>query len=378
MDATVQEQAKTAPAAQRPRVVVIDGTAADRRDVAVVLRGGYAVIPCADANEARRVLDKEPPPALILIDEAVPPTGGAALLRALRRQPGLAGVPILATTAGPNSAFAAEAVALGATTVLHKPYPVRVLRRALSTLLNSWVERRWDLLEPTQRSALKNTVAAFNSIAEAVGCHGEVPYDNVRASCRPLVQAVQNARFRAMLAGVRDHDDYTYVHSLRVATFLTLLGHGLGLRDDDLLTLTSGGLLHDIGKIAIPLSVLNKPGRLNTNERSVMRTHVRRTMDLLLERPDVPRAVTIIAGQHHERPDGTGYPLGLAGSAINELARMAAISDIFVALTDRRVYKPPMAAEKAIAIMVDMGGAVDQHLLRLFREILLDGIYDTA
>lgn len=374
MDATVQQRTRTpAGAGTQARVVVVDGTPADRRDVATVLRGAYAVIPCAEADEARRVLADGPPPALILIDEAVPPTGGVALLRALRRQPDLAGVPILATTSGPHSPFAAEAVALGATTVLHKPYPVRLLRRTLSNLLNSWVEKRWDLLEPTQRSALKNTVATFNSIAEAVSCHGEVPYDEVRTSCRPLVQAVQNARFRDMLAGVRDHDDYTYVHSLRVATFLTLLGHGLGLRDDDLLTLTSGGLLHDIGKIAIPLSVLNKPGRLDPAERSVMRTHVRRSMDLLLERSEVPRAVTIIAGQHHERPDGTGYPLGLAGSAINELARMAAIADIFVALTDRRVYKPPMSAEKAIRIMVDMGRAVDQHLLRMFREILLDG-----
>ncbi|MGC2856970.1 HD domain-containing phosphohydrolase [Novispirillum sp. DQ9] len=376
MDAmTVQEQSKTASAAAPlARVVVIDGTAADRRDVAAVLRGSYAVVPCADATEARQVLASGPAPALILIDEAVPPTGGAALLRALRRQPELAGVPVLATTAGPHSAFAVEAVALGATTVLHKPYPVRVLRKAMSGLLNSWVERRWDGLEPVQRSALKDTVAAFNSIAEAVSCHGEVPYEGIRSSCRPLVQAVQNARYRDMLAGVRNHDDYTYVHSLRVATFLTLLGHGVGLRDDDLLTLTSGGLLHDIGKIAIPLTVLNKPGRLDTAERSVMRTHVRRTMDLLLERSEVPRAVTIIAGQHHERPDGTGYPLGLAGSAINELARMAAIADIFVALTDRRVYKPAMAAERALGIMADMGRAIDQHLLGLFREILLDGI----
>jgi putative nucleotidyltransferase with HDIG domain len=171
---------------------------------------------------------------------------------------------------------------------------------------------------------------------------------------------------------VRSHDDYTYAHSLRVATFLTLFGHGLGLRDDDLLTLTSGGLLHDIGKVAIPLSVLNKPGRLEPGEKAVMRTHVRRTMDMLLERSDVPRAVTIIAGQHHERPDGTGYPLGLSGSSINELARMAALADIFVALTDRRVYKPSMAPEEALTIMADMGWGVDQHLLRMFREILLD------
>lgn len=359
-------------AADLARVLVVDGTPADRRDVAAVLRGLYTVIPCADADEARRVLDVGEPPALILIDEAVPPAGGAAFLRAVRRQPALSGVPVLATTRGRHSAFAGEAVSLGATAVLHKPYPVRTLREVLSTLLNTWVEKRWDLLEPVQRSALRRTVAAFTSIADAVKSQGDLPYDDIRESCRPLADAVRCARFRDMLAGVRNHDDYTYAHSLRVATFLTLFGHGLGLRDDDLLTLTSGGLLHDIGKVAIPLAVLNKPGRLDPSEKAVMRTHVRRTMDMLLERSDVPRAITIIAGQHHERPDGTGYPLGLSGSAINELARMAALADIFVALTDRRVYKAAMSPEQALATMTGMGCTVDQHLLRIFREILLD------
>lgn len=354
------------------RVIVIDGSPSDRRDVSSVLRGFYQVVPCADADEARRALATGATPALILIDEAVPPTGGGALLRSLRRRADLAEVPILATSATAHSGFAREAPALGATVVLHKPYPVRVLRQTLSGMLNTWVEQSWELLEPVQRKALKNTVAAFNSIADAVKDHGHLPYDTVRDSCKPLVEAIQNARFRDMLAGVRNHDDYTYAHSLRVATFLTLFGHGLGLRGDDLLTLTSGGLLHDIGKIAIPLSVLNKPGHLDPAEKAVMRTHVRRTMDMLLERSDVPRAVTIIAGQHHERPDGTGYPLGLSGSSINELARMAALADIFVALTDRRVYKPSMAPEQALAIMADMGWAIDQHLLRMFREILLD------
>ena len=361
------------------RVVVVDGSPSDRRDVCAVLRGFYAVAPCAQSDDALRVLDNGPPPALVLIDENVPPNGGIALLRALRQRPGLlASAPILATAAGPNTAFAKEAAALGATTVLHKPYPVRVLRQTLSGLLNSWVEHRWDDLEPVQCSALKNTVAAFNSIAEAVSSQGELSYEVVRDSCRPLVQAVQMAQFRDMLAGVRNHDDYTYVHSLRVATFLTLLGHGLGLRDDDLLILTSGGLLHDIGKVAIPLSVLNKPGRLEPTEKAVMRTHVRRTMDMLMERSDVPRAVATIAGQHHERPDGTGYPLGLSGSSINELARMAALADIFVALTDRRVYKPSMAPEEALTVMADMGWGIDQHLLRMFREILLDNASETA
>jgi HD-GYP domain-containing protein (c-di-GMP phosphodiesterase class II) len=85
----------------------------------------------------------------------------------------------------------------------------------------------------------------------------------------------------------------------------------------------------------------------------------------------------IIAGQHHEKIDGTGYPLGLAGSDLNQLARMATIIDIFSALTDRRVYKPPMEAEKALSIMNKMEGHVDMGFLAVFKEMLLDSVRES-
>ena len=91
----------------------------------------------------------------------------------------------------------------------------------------------------------------------------------------------------------------------------------------------------------------------------------------------IPKPVIIIAAQHHEKLDGSGYPHGLKGDDLNDLARMASIVDVLSALTDRRVYKPPMPAEKALSIMTDeMGHHLDQHFLSMFKAMLLDAVVD--
>ena len=174
---------------------------------------------------------------------------------------------------------------------------------------------------------------------------------------------------------VKGHDNYSYVHSLRVATLLSLFGHTIGLKGDDLSLLATGGLVHDIGKATIPQEVLNKPGRLNDAELEVMRSHVPRAIDYLSLCETLPKGVVTIAAQHHEKINGEGYPMGLRNGELNELARMASIVDIFSALTDRRVYKEPMAPEAALALMTDrMAGEIDLALLALFKGMLLDAV----
>ncbi|MBT5036276.1 MAG: HD domain-containing protein [Rhodospirillaceae bacterium] len=127
---------------------------------------------------------------------------------------------------------------------------------------------------------------------------------------------------------------------MRVATFLSLFGNTLGIKGDDLMTLSTGGLLHDVGKMHIPHEVLNKPGKLSDEEFVIMKSHVNCSVEFLNQTSDLPKGVTIVAGQHHEKLDGTGYPHGIEGGKLNELARMASIIDIFSAITDRRVYCP--------------------------------------
>ena len=132
-------------------------------------------------------------------------------------------------------------------------------------------------------------------------------------------------------------------------------------------------MLHDVGKIVTPAQILDKPGKLTEEEWPTMRNHVVRSGELLDAGDDVTKGARIIAEQHHEKIDGTGYPLGLKGAEMNELARMSSIVDIFGALTDARSYKPAFPADKAFAILEDMGPKIDQNLLAIFRAIFTPG-----
>lgn len=362
---------RTLQSGRMPRIMVLDGDREHRHEMVVALHACYDV---EDYSDGRLALDRAYTlrPDLILIDETVGPRGGLEVLYSLIGDPLLKDIPFLCTTGVVDTGFAAEAQRLGARDVLFKPFRVGVFLQAVSGILNRKIEESWEELEPVQRDALRNSLTVFNGIADTLSGSTELPYQNIKEGCAPLVEAVTNAHFRDVLAGVRDYDNYTYAHSLRVATFLALFGYGIGLRDNDLLVLTSGGLMHDVGKIGIPHRILNKPGRLDDGEWLIMRSHVHRTGDVLRSCIGVPHGALIVAEQHHEKLDGTGYPKGLKGSEINNLARMAAISDVFGALTDRRAYKPPMPAEKALAIMANMTSALDSTLLRLFRDILLD------
>ncbi len=355
----------------RPLVTIIDPCDKHREHLRRALNGRYSAAAFQSAGDAVRALATIAVPALILLDERTSSSGGTAGLETVWSDPLLRDVPVVGLAKTEATDFVRALRARGCL-VLIKPFPRDKLLMTITSSLTQSIEAQWDTIEPVQRSALKKTVAIFNEVPNLILEGKPIPYSDVRDSCACLVEAVRHRNFDALLDSVKGHDNYTYVHSIRVATFLSHFGHELGLRGDDLLTLATGGLLHDIGKVSIPQAVLNKPGRLNEEEVSVMRGHVVLSVDMLDHITDVPRGVATIAAQHHEKVDGTGYPRGLKGGALNDLARMAAIVDVFGALTDRRVYKDPMPPEAALDLMTEMQGHLDQRLVRLFRDMLLD------
>lgn len=349
-------------------VAVIAGNEAHRSAVATALTSFYRVAGYADYHKAVADLIKSPP-CVILVDEMVPPYGGFTVIKRLREEKRLAGVPIVCTV--DTNSFSGDPRHIGADHILPKPFRRSALVRTLSGLVSKAVEARWDSLPEIPREGLKKTVELFNGISDLIDNGEPLVYETVQQACAPLITAVQSNEFKSILANVKGHDNYSYVHSLRVGTLLSLFGYTMGLRGDDLSLLASGGLVHDIGKMFIPYEVLNKPGKLEDKEWLTMKSHVSLTSEHLKKSADMPRGVLIIAEQHHEKLDGTGYPNGI--SNLNQLARMAAIADVFSALTERRCYKPPLSPEKALAIMTgEMAAGLDQNLLELFREMLLD------
>jgi len=147
---------------------------------------------------------------------------------------------------------------------------------------------------------------------------------------------------------IKQRDTYTFQHCVSVATLLVSFARSVGMPPELLREAGLGGMVHDIGKMRVPDEVLNKPGKLTDAEFAIMKSHVQLGMDILVETPDVTQAMLDITGHHHERMDGTGYPYGLKGTQISDMGRMAAIVDVYDAITSNRVYHVGM--EPALAL----------------------------
>jgi HD-GYP domain-containing protein (c-di-GMP phosphodiesterase class II) len=154
------------------------------------------------------------------------------------------------------------------------------------------------------------------------------------------------------------HFDYsTFTHSANVAYYTLMLASALGHTDrTQLRKMGTGALLHDIGKLGIPEKILLKPGRLTTEERNVLRGHPAQGLITLREQEQLDFAQLMMVYQHHERIDGTGYPVRLEGNEIHEWARICAVADVFEALTSNRPYRRPLSAADALDVIEESEG----------------------
>jgi HD-GYP domain-containing protein (c-di-GMP phosphodiesterase class II) len=170
-------------------------------------------------------------------------------------------------------------------------------------------------------------------------------------------------------SAVAQRDSNTSLHNYRVSIYAVRLAEAAGLDPTAIRQLIAGAFLHDVGKIGISDTILLKPGRLTSDEFSIMKGHVAFGVDLLKKSPWLQRARDVVEC-HHERFDGTGYPAGLAGEAIPVRARIFAIVDVFDALTSKRPYKEAFPFEETMAILrSESGKHFDPRLLATFDAI---------
>ncbi len=159
---------------------------------------------------------------------------------------------------------------------------------------------------------------------------------------------LRNKDALASLLRIKEVDEYTYLHSISVSALCISFAQGLGLDSTKIKQIGIGGLLHDIGKMKVPLNILNKPGPLSEKEFEIMKRHVKDGESTLLQYPNLDRSCTCVTSHHHERLDGTGYPDGLKGDEISEFGQIAAIVDIYDALSSERCYKHAMPPTEAL------------------------------
>lgn len=158
----------------------------------------------------------------------------------------------------------------------------------------------------------------------------------------------ENVDAMLCLSQLKSRDEYTFQHSVNSCIIMLAFGRFIGTNRATAGAMGMGGLLHDIGKMRVSKTVLNKPAKLTDAEFDVMRKHVDLGLEILKERDEIPENVLKIAGEHHERFDGSGYPRGLKGDAISRIGQMSSIVDVYDAITSDRCYHDGMQPAQAL------------------------------
>ena len=225
------------------------------------------------------------------------------------------------------------------------------------------------------RKARDNTRSHIDSMLEDARM-GEI-VDTKKAKELVAVLAnniVQNLDASMWLTQLKNKDEYTAIHSLNVCVLSLTFGRALGLKDDQLNELGLGALLHDIGKMRVPLKVLNKPGKLTEDEFEIMKSHPGMGYELLREDSSLSKEVLAIVRNHHERISGQGYPDKLKESDITYFTKIVSITDVYDAITSDRCYHDGMTPHEALKRLYEwMPNNFDSKLMQSFIRTI--GIY---
>src|ERR1700731_2040822 len=264
-----------------------------------------------------------------------------------------------------------QAWALGATDTISRPFDAQgILQRIQAAFPDS---HGYD--ETDRGKALNRGVAAahevmvkiFNKLPAGV----PLKFSDIVEAENKILKAMKHASLRQWLTAVGCHHKDSYRHSLFVTGFAVAFAQHMGMREDDQRRLTRAALLHDVGKAFVPVAILDKRGKLTDEETRVMRMHPRLGYDALAAEGGFPPEMMDVILHHHEFLDGTGYPNGLRGNQISDIVRLTTIVDIHTALVEQRPYRLAFTHAKAFAIMEDMHGKLDPHLLQAFRPVAL-------
>jgi putative two-component system response regulator len=337
------------------KIMILDDEPCNVMVVRKYLRdSGYtSVVTLSDSQQALAMIADENP-SLLLLDIVMPHVSGLDILRALRLDGQSQFLPVLILTASTDVETKRTALDLGATDFLHKPVdPNDLIPRVRNTLaIKSYQDRLKNYAEELEQEVRARTAEVVASREEVIHC---------------LARA---AEYR---------DDNTGHHVVRVGRYAGIIARQLGFSRDRVEFIELAAQLHDVGKIGVPDAILNFTGKLDPEQYALMQKHCSFAKKILTPMPEhewqrlrehsnlgaellqvssspMLMLAAKIAQTHHERWDGTGYPLGLAGEDIPLEGRIVAVADVFDALSSARPYKPPFPREKCFSIMAEGRG----------------------
>lgn len=342
----------------RQKIILVDDNMSNLTIGKNMLKTFYEVYPVPSAAKLFECLERFIPD-LILLDIEMPEVDGYEAIKRLKSTPEYADVPVIFVTAKNDEGSELKGLNLGAIDYVSKPFSAPLLLKRIEThlllaLQKKELKRRNDSLQATvsiktqQIISLENAV--LNIVAELVEFRDSVTGGHVTRTQRYL---------GCLIDKLLEENIYTN-----------------DVLDWDVDFLLPSAQLHDVGKIAISDVILNKPGKLTPEEFEKIKTHVTIGVDAIerieenTEEHAFLRHAKIIAGTHHEKWDGSGYPLGLSGDNIPLEGRLMAIADVYDALISERPYKPPLSISQAEEIMEEgRGSHFDPALIDIFHKV---------
>ena len=338
-------------------ILAVDDTPENLVLLGDILGALFRVRVANSGERALRVAASEPRPDLILLDVMMPEMDGYTVLARLRDDPATRDIPVIFVTALDSTESEEKGLELGAVDYITKPLRPSIVLARVRTHLD--LKQARDLLR-NQNQILEAEVArrmGENQLVQDVSIHALAHLAEMRDP--ETGNHIRRTREYVRMLAIRLCD------KPRFAAFLTP-------RNIELLAKSAP--LHDIGKVGIPDHILLKPGKLTAGEWVIMQTHAALGAESIAQAErDAERPVEFlllakeIARHHHEKWDGSGYPDGLAGDAIPISARLMALADVFDALVNRRVYKPPMPfAEARAIIQAGSGNHFDPEIVDVF------------
>lgn len=262
-----------------------------------------------------------------------------------------------------------QAYALGATHVLTQPVNKA---RLLAKLADRNPSDGTGSGIPTK--GLEAAMAGATCIASmfsAASNGTRIDVRGVKEAGRRIAESIAEDGLSEWLATVRRHHEGTYQHCLLVTGIAVDFGLSLGVGKVDIERLYSAAMFHDLGKAKIPLTILDKPGQLDPEERALIETHPVTGYEVLKDNGGISPEILDAVRHHHEYLDGSGYPDALCAESISDMVRILTISDIFAALIEQRSYKSTMPREQAFEIIRRMGGKLEMPLVAAFKDVAL-------
>ena len=349
----------------RSKVLIVDDLEMNREMLAAILEKDYPILEADGGKNAIAMIQKHQSEiAVVLLDLVMPEVDGFAVLEVMKNQSWLKSIPVLVITAESKSEIESKCFEMGVSDFIRKPFDNAIVRNRVKNIVDLFIyknqlEEKVEKQTATLKKQYKLLVMQAEKLKESntkiIDILGTV------VECRNLESGE---------------------HIKRVKNFTRILAEQMmieypeyGLTQEKIDVIVSASALHDIGKIAIPDSILLKPARLTKDEYEYMKSHTTRGCEVLNNIEDVwdetySKISYEICRHHHERYDGKGYPDSLAGEAIPISAQIVGLADAYDALVSERVYKSAYSEDEAFHMIVSGEcGVFSPKLLECFRKV---------